>query len=80
MLLLILYPLRKRFRILHGLGRVTSWFRIHMVLGILGPTLIILHSNFKIGSLNSRLALFTMLVVVASGIVGRYLYSQVHKG
>ena len=48
-----------------------------MVLGILGPTLIILHSNFKIGSLNSRLALFTMLVVVASGIVGRYLYSQV---
>lgn len=80
MLLLILYPLRKRYRILHGLGRVASWFRIHMVLGILGPTLIILHSNFKIGSLNSRLALFTMLVVVASGIVGRYLYSQVHKG
>ena len=80
MLLLILYPLRKRFRILHGLGRVASWFRIHMVLGILGPTMIILHSNFKIGSLNSRLALFTMLVVVASGIVGRYLYSQVHKG
>ncbi len=80
MLLLILYPLRKRFRILHGLGRVASWFRIHMVLGILGPTLIILHCNFKIGSLNSRLALFTMLVVVASGIVGRYLYSKVHKG
>ncbi len=80
MLLLILYPLRKRFRILHGLGRVASWFRIHMVLGIIGPALIILHCNFKIGSLNSRLALFTMLTVVASGIAGRYLYSQVHKG
>ncbi len=80
MLLLILYPLRKRFRILHGLGRVASWFRIHMVLGIIGPALIILHCNFKIGSLNSRLALFTMLTVVASGIVGRYLYSQVHRG
>lgn len=80
MLILILYPLRKRYKILHGLGRVASWFRVHMVLGILGPTLIILHCNFKIGSLNSRLALFTMLIVVASGIVGRYLYSQVHKG
>lgn len=80
MLVLILYPLRKRFRILHGLGRVASWFRIHMVLGILGPTLIILHSNFKIGSLNSALALFTMLTVVASGIIGRYIYSKVHKG
>lgn len=80
MLVLILYPLRKRFRILHGLGRVASWFRIHMILGILGPLLIVLHCNFKIGSLNSRLALFTMLTVVASEIVGRYLYSQVHKG
>lgn len=80
MLILILYPLRKRYRILHGFGRVVYWFRLHMVLGILGPTLIILHCNFKIGSLNSRLALFTMLAVVASGIVGRYLYSQVHKG
>lgn len=80
MLILVLYPLRKRFRILHGLGRVASWFRLHMVLGIIGPALIILHCNFKIGSLNSRLALFTMLIVVASGIAGRYIYSQVHKG
>ena len=80
MLTLVLYPLRKRFRILHGLGRVAGWFRLHMILGILGPTLIVLHCNFKLGSLNSRLALFTMLTVVASGIVGRYLYSQVHKG
>jgi hypothetical protein len=51
-----------------------------MIFGILGPTLIILHTNFNLGSLNSRLALFTMLVVVASGIVGRYLYAKVHKG
>jgi hypothetical protein len=80
MLLLVLYPLRKRFRILHGLGRVAHWFRIHMILGILGPTLIIFHCNFNAGSLNSSLALFTMLTVVASGIVGRYLYSKVHKG
>ncbi|NOT71529.1 MAG: pyridine nucleotide-disulfide oxidoreductase [Hyphomicrobium sp.] len=80
MLVLILYPLRKRFRILHGLGRVASWFRIHMVLGILGPLLIVLHCNFKLGSLNSRLALFTMLTVVASGIAGRYIYSQIHRG
>lgn len=80
MLLLVLYPLRKRFRILHGLGRVAHWFQIHMVLGILGPALIIFHTNFKTGSLNSSLALFTMLTVVASGIVGRYLYAKVHKG
>jgi hypothetical protein len=80
MLLLVAYPLRKRFRAFHGLGRVANWFRFHMILGIIGPTLIILHTNFKLGSLNSRLALLTMLTVVASGIVGRYLYAKIHKG
>lgn len=80
MLMLVAYPLRKRFRAFHALGRVAGWFRLHMILGIIGPTLIILHTNFKLGSLNSRLALFTMLIVVASGIVGRYLYAKIHKG
>ena len=80
MLMLIGYPLRKRLRVLHTAGRVANWFRLHMILGIIGPTFVILHTNFKLGSLNSRLALFTMLIVVASGIAGRYLYAKVHKG
>lgn len=80
MLMLIGYPLRKRLRVLHTTGRVANWFRLHMILGIIGPTFVILHTNFKLGSLNSRLALFTMLIVVASGIAGRYLYAKVHKG
>jgi hypothetical protein len=80
MLTLIGYPLRKRVRVLHSVGRVANWFRLHMILGILGPLCVVLHTNFKLGSMNSRLALFTMLVVVSSGIVGRYLYAKVHKG
>ena len=54
MLLLLFYPLRKRFRILRHLGKIPDWFRLHMVLGILGPTLILFHGNFKLGSLNSN--------------------------
>lgn len=80
MLTLIGYPLRKRVRAMHSVGRVSNWFRLHMILGILGPLCIVLHSNFKLGSMNSRLALFTMLIVVASGIIGRYLYAKIHKG
>jgi hypothetical protein len=80
MLTVVGYPLRKRLRILSGLGRISGWFRLHMVLGILGPALVVLHTNFNLGSLNSRLALLTMLIVVSSGIVGRYLYGKVHKG
>lgn len=80
MALLMLYPLRKRWRLLRSLGRVPGWFRVHMLLGILGPALILFHCNFSFGALNSTVALATMLVVVASGIAGRYLYAKVHNG
>ena len=80
MLLLLLYPLRKRMKSLRGLGSVGGWFRLHMVLGVIGPALILFHSNFKLGSLNSNVALFSMLTVAASGLIGRYLYGRVHLG
>ena len=80
MLLLLLYPLRKRMRMLRDLGSVSGWFRLHMVLGLIGPALIVFHSNFKLGSLNSNVALFSMLIVAASGLIGRYLYGRIHLG
>ena len=80
MLLLLLYPLRKRVRGLRGLGSVAGWFRLHMVLGIVGPALILFHSNFKLGALNSNVALLAMLIVAASGLIGRYLYGRIHLG
>jgi hypothetical protein len=80
MLLLLIYPLRKRMRILRSAGSVSGWFRLHMVLGIVGPALILFHANFKLGSLNSNVALFAMLTVAVSGLVGRYLYSRIHLG
>jgi len=80
MLLLLLYPLRKRIRSLRGIGTVTFWFRAHMILGILGPVLVLWHANFRLGSINASVALIAMLVVAASGIIGRYLYSKIHLG
>ncbi|MBB3710457.1 hypothetical protein FHS00_000010 [Limimaricola variabilis] len=80
MLTLLLYPLRKRFAGLRFIGNVRNWFRIHMMLGIIGPVLIILHSNFTLGSLNSTMALFAMLIVAASGLIGRLFYARIHKG
>ncbi len=80
MLVMLLYPLRKNLKIMSGLLRVKDWFRAHMVLGILGPTLILFHSNFQLGSTNSNVALFSMLLVVLSGLIGRYVYQQIHVG
>jgi hypothetical protein len=79
-LLLLLYPLRKRLRIMRTLGRVPAWFRLHMIFGIIGPSLILVHTNWHLSSLNATVALIAMLIVVASGISGRYLYSKVHMG
>ncbi|MDH3758090.1 MAG: hypothetical protein OES93_09575, partial [Gammaproteobacteria bacterium] len=36
MLSLLLYPLRKKIRFLHRLGSTRRWFRMHMILGLLG--------------------------------------------
>lgn len=80
MLVLLLYPLRKRLRFMHLLGPVKYWFRTHMMLGIIGPTLILYHANFQLGSLNSNVALFCMLAVALSGLIGRYIYTKIHNG
>jgi hypothetical protein len=80
MLLLLLYSVRKRFRFTRNLGASKYWFRAHMALGVIGPILILYHCNFKIGSLNSQVALYCTLLVAASGLVGRYLYAQIHNG
>ncbi len=78
MILLFAYPLRKRSATLARWGKAKYWFIVHMVLGIVGPTLILVHSAFKIGSVNAGVALFSMLVVAGSGIVGRFIYLRVH--
>jgi len=80
MLLLLLYPLRKRIRLLHALGPTRIWFRMHMIFGLLGPLLILYHSNFHLGSFNSQVAFYSMLLVAGSGIIGRHFYAGIHRG
>lgn len=80
MLVLLVYPLRKRFRALAILGPLRHWFRFHMFAGVAGPVIVLFHSTFRVGSFNAAIALASMLLVVASGIVGRVLYRKIHHG
>jgi hypothetical protein len=80
MLILCIYPARKRIPGLRALGSVKGWFRFHMVLGVLGPLLVLYHSNFSLGATNSNVALFCMLIVAGSGLFGVYFYAQIHHG
>lgn len=78
--ILMIYPLRKRLRFLGKMGEVKTWFKIHMFLGIIGPVFILFHCNFQLGSFNSNVALLSMVVVSISGIFGRFIYSRIHHG
>jgi len=78
MLLLLIYSARKRVAWLRWLGSIPAWFQIHMMLGIVGPLLILFHSNFHLGATNSNVALICMLLVAGSGVVGRYIYTRLH--
>ncbi len=80
MLALLAYPLRKHVRLFRLAGPMAFWFRLHMALGLIGPTLILFHANFGLGSTNSNVALWSMLIVSGSGLVGRFFYTKIHRG
>jgi hypothetical protein len=81
MLVLLAYPVRKRVKVRSkAAGTVGFWFRFHMFLGLMGPLAILYHARFSWGALNSAVALGAMMIVASSGLIGRFLYSRVHRG
>jgi hypothetical protein len=80
MLLLLLYPARKRVRWMHTWLPMKHWFRAHMFLGVAGPLLVVLHSTLTFGSINSIIAFFCMSLVAVSGLIGRFIYVRIHHG
>ena len=77
MLVTLLYALRKRVRFMKKLGEMNTWYYIHLFAGVVGPVLIVFHSSFTMKSLNSSVALISMLCVIFSGIFGRYIYTRI---
>ena len=73
-----LYSARKRIRSLRGLGALRNWLNGHILLGILGPLFVVLHSSFKVSGLIS-ISFWSMVAVALSGIFGRYLYLQIPR-
>jgi len=80
MTVLLLYPLRKRVRLIRSRVPLKHWFTMHMICGIAGPLLVVLHSTFRMRSLNATVAMGSMILVALSGVVGRFLYRRIHRG
>lgn len=72
------YSLRKRIPFMKRFGSLTTWLEFHIFCGFFGPVLITLHTSFKFNGLVS-VAYWSMLIVVASGFIGRYLYVMIPR-
>jgi len=55
-----------------------AWLDVHIFCGIVGPALITLHSALRFNGIVS-VAYWSMMAVMLSGFVGRYLYVRVPR-
>lgn len=78
MIFMLLYSLRKRTRFFGTIGKLRNWLNIHIYFGIIGPTLVILHTSFKVQGL-VMVSFWSMIAVALSGVFGRYLYLQIPR-
>jgi len=72
------YLVRRRVKRLAHAGSVPRWLEVHIFCGVFGPILITFHTSFKFNGLVS-VAFWSMVLVVASGFMGRYLYVRIPK-
>ena len=72
------YMAIKRFRALSRLGRLKYWLEFHIFLCTLGPVMILFHTAFKFGGIVS-VSFWSMVAVVASGVIGRFIYLQIPR-
>ena len=73
-----MYSTRKRAKALWNLGKLSRWLEVHIFLCLLGPILVVFHTTFKAGGI-AAISLWTMISVASSGIIGRFLYTQIPK-
>jgi hypothetical protein len=72
------YSARKRIKLLRKAGPLRGWLDVHILLGIVGPLFVVLHSSFKVGGLVA-ISFWAMVAVALSGVFGRYLYLQIPR-
>ncbi len=73
-----LYIARKRYNFLARFIRLKYLLEFHIFLCTLGPILILFHTAFKFGGIVS-IAFWSMVMVVLSGVIGRFIYIQIPR-
>ncbi len=73
-----LYIARKRYNFLGKLIRLKYLLEFHIFLCTLGPIMVLFHTAFKFGGIVS-VAFWSMVAVVLSGVIGRFIYIQIPR-
>lgn len=73
-----LYIPAKKYGFLEKYIRLKYLLDFHIFLCTLGPILILFHTTFKFGGIVS-VAFWSMVLVVLSGVIGRYIYLQLPR-
>jgi hypothetical protein len=73
----VLYSIRKLVTDARW-GSMAGWLRFHMVTGLVGPYMVVLHTSMRFQGL-AGVAMLLTVVVVISGVVGRYVYTAVPR-
>jgi hypothetical protein len=68
----VLYTWRKQQKG-GGMGKMRTWLQLHIILGLIGPYLVLLHSAWRLNGVAGIAMLLTFLMV-ASGFLLSYIY------
>ncbi|MEP1797052.1 MAG: hypothetical protein ABJJ25_04965 [Eudoraea sp.] len=74
----VIYIARKRYNFLAKQIRLKYLLEFHIFLCTLGPILVLFHTAFKFGGIVS-VAFWSMVAVVLSGVIGRFIYNQIPR-
>ena len=73
----VLYSIRKSLTDARW-GRMADWLTFHIVTGLVGPYMVLLHTSMRFQGL-AGVAMLMTAVVVVSGVFGRYIYTSVPR-
>jgi hypothetical protein len=72
-----LYSIRKRLTDARW-GSIAAWLRFHIVTGLVGPYMVLLHTAMRFNGLAGVAMLLTVVVVISGG-VGRYVFTTLPR-
>jgi hypothetical protein len=75
----LLYLVRRRLVGVAWLGSMRAWMDWHVFSGIVGPAFVLLHSAFTLRTWPAIVSSGSLVIVVATGLFGRYLYRLVPR-